>query len=204
MPILISFSIIFQINVDAYFKIPFSKLDSICSVIATVNDLGKWTILHYPIMVECSLHERDTLYLLGLMFLTDIVWNDDVTSLIKSTAPKHGSLCCSRKLLSPQSVLHVYTSTIRSWIECYRHIWSGEPDMYVETLEKTPRRICNVFGPFGFNQFPRDLTQLPFNVSVNTFLASFSVNWHIWYLDFRNLDTLIYWNYVSSFYYLKC
>ena len=47
----------------------------------------------------------------------------------------------SNKFLSPEVALYLYKSTIRPYMECCCHVWTGAPGCYLEF------RICRAVGP---------------------------------------------------------
>lgn len=54
---------------------------------------------------------------------------------------------------STETILHIYTSAIRSCYEYSCHIWSGASAVYLEILEKSQRRICDVSGNYSDEHF---------------------------------------------------
>ena len=60
---------------------------------------------------------------------------------------KIGALIRSMKFLSPEVVLYLYKSTIRSCTEYCCHVWAGAPSCYLELLDKLQKQICRTVGP---------------------------------------------------------
>lgn len=63
-------------------------------------------------MADANLHKSDTIHLVGLMFSDNMKWKDYIESIAGSVAKKTGSLCRARQFVPPESVLHIYKSSM--------------------------------------------------------------------------------------------
>ena len=52
----------------------------------------------------------------------------------------------SNKFLSPEVALYLYKSTIRPYMECCCHVWTGAPGCYLEFLDNLQKQICRAVG----------------------------------------------------------
>ena len=69
---------------------------------------------------------------LGLTFPFILNWGCYIISIAKTACKKNGALIHSMKFLSPEVVLYLYKSIIRSCMEYCCHIWAGAPSCYLE------------------------------------------------------------------------
>ena len=74
--------------------------------------------------------------MLGLTFSSKLDWGSYVISVAKTASKKIGALISSMKFLSPEVVLHLYTSTIHPCMEYCCHVCAGAPSCYFELLDK--------------------------------------------------------------------
>ena len=85
--------------------------------------------------------------MLGLTFSSKLDWGSYIISIAKTASKKIGALIRSMKFLSPEVVLYLYKSTIRTCMEYCCHVWTGSPSCYLELLDKLRKRICRTVGP---------------------------------------------------------
>ena len=78
---------------------------------------------------------------------TQLEWGSYIVSIAKTASKKIGALIRSMKFLSPEVVLYLCKSTIRSCMEYCCHVWAGAPSCYLELLDKLQKRICRTVGP---------------------------------------------------------
>ena len=98
-------------------------------------------------MDESVLEGKTSLKMLGLTFSSKLDWGFYIVSIAKTASKKVGALIRSMKFLSPEVVLYLYKSTIRSCMEyCYR-VWAGAPSCYLELLDKLQKPICRTVVP---------------------------------------------------------
>ena len=93
------------------------------------------------------LEEKLSFKMLGLTFSSKLAWGAYIISVAKTVSKKIRALIRSMKFLSPEVALYLCKSTIRPYMECCCHIWTGASSCYLELLEKLQKRICRTVGP---------------------------------------------------------
>ena len=68
------------------------------------------------------LEANSSFKMLGLTFSSKLDWGFYIISIAKTTSKKIGTLICSMKFHSPEVVLYLYKSTIRSCMEYCSHV----------------------------------------------------------------------------------
>ena len=98
-------------------------------------------------MNNCKLAESSGIRLLGLTISNDLSWNEYVKDIAKKAAMKVGSMYRGRKFLTPESILHLYKSTIRPKMENCCHLWAGASASVLSLLDRIQKRVANIIGP---------------------------------------------------------
>ena len=93
------------------------------------------------------LEEKTSFKMLGLTFSSKLDWGSYIISIAKTASKKIGALIHSMKFLSPEVVLYLNKSTIRSCMEYCCHVWAGALSCYLELLDKLQKRICRTVCP---------------------------------------------------------
>ena len=81
------------------------------------------------------LEDKSFFKMLGLTFSSKLNWGSYIISIAKTASKKIGALIRSIKFLSPEVALYLYNSTIRPFMECCCHVWTGAPSCYLELLD---------------------------------------------------------------------
>ena len=93
------------------------------------------------------LEENSSFKILGLPFSSKLDLGSYINSIAKTASKKIEALIRSMKLLSPEVVLYLPKSTIRSCMGYCCHVWAGAPSCYLEMLDELQKRICRTVGP---------------------------------------------------------
>ena len=93
------------------------------------------------------LEEKSSFRIMGLIFISKLVWGSYIFSIAKTASKKIGALIRSMKFLSPEVALYLYKSTIRPYMEYCCHVWAGASSCYLELLDKLQKRTCRIIGP---------------------------------------------------------
>lgn len=75
-------------------------------------------------MSNSSLHEKDTISLLGLTVSSNLSWKSYIQNISKKAAQRIGSLYWESHYLPRESILYLYKATIRPLMEYCCYLWA--------------------------------------------------------------------------------
>ena len=79
--------------------------------------------------------------------LLDLWTGSHIQSIAEAASRKVGSLYMAQHCLSPESILYLYKSTIRSCMEYCSHIWGGAPRSHgLDLLDRVRKRVVSLVG----------------------------------------------------------
>ena len=81
-----------------------------------------------------------------MTFSSKLDWGSYLISIAKTGPKKTGALIRSMTILSPGVALYLCKSTIRPCMEYCCHVSAGDPNCYLEMLDKLQKRICRIVG----------------------------------------------------------
>ena len=94
-----------------------------------------------------ELPEKSSFRLLGLTFTPNMDWKHYIQNIAMASSRKVGSLYRSQRFLTPETILHLYKSTIRPCMEYCSHLWAGAPKSQgLNLLDRVQKRIVNLVG----------------------------------------------------------
>ena len=94
-----------------------------------------------------ELAEEDNFRLLGLTFTRSMDWKSYIQSIAKAASGKVGSLYRAQRFLTPESILYLYESPIRPYMEYCSHIWGGVPRSHgTDLLDRVHKRVVSLVG----------------------------------------------------------
>ena len=94
-----------------------------------------------------ELPEKNSFRLLGLTFTPNMDWKHYIQNIAMASSRKVGSLYRSQRFLTPETILHLYKSTIQPCIEYCSHLWAGAPKSQgLDLLDRVQKRIVNLVG----------------------------------------------------------
>ena len=94
-----------------------------------------------------ELPEETTFRLLGLTFTQYMDWKPYIQSIAKGASRKVGSLYRAQCFLTPESILYLYKSTFRPYMEYCSHIWGGDPRSHeLDLLDWLEKRVVILVG----------------------------------------------------------
>ena len=94
--------------------------------------------------IDRSVHEEKSSFkMLGFTFSSKLDWASHIISIPKTASKKIAALIRSMKCLSPKVTLYLYKATIQPCME-YCSVMSGDPDCYLESLDKLQKRILGL------------------------------------------------------------
>ena len=91
--------------------------------------------------------EKSSFKMLGLTFLSKLVWDFHIISIAKLASKKFGAFICSMKFLSFEVALYLCKSMIQLCLEYWCHVWASSPSCYLELLDKEQNQTCRTVGP---------------------------------------------------------
>ena len=95
-----------------------------------------------------ALPEKTSFRLLGITFTPSMDWKPYIQSIAKAASRRVGSLYRAQRFLTPETILHLYKSTIRPCMEYCSHIWGGAPKSHgLDLLDRVQKRVVNLVGP---------------------------------------------------------
>ena len=74
------------------------------------------------------------------------IWGSYFFYVSKTVSRKIETLIYSLRFISPEVALYLYKPTIRPYMGCCYHVWTGAPSCYLELLDKLRKRICRTSG----------------------------------------------------------
>ena len=89
------------------------------------------------------LEEKSSFKMLGFTFSSKLDWASHIISIAKTASKKIAALIRSMKCLSPKVTLYLCKATIQPCME-YCSVMSGDPDCYLESLDKLQKRILGL------------------------------------------------------------
>ena len=93
------------------------------------------------------LEEKSSVKMLGLTFSSKWDWGSYIIPIAKTASKKIEALIRSRRFLSSNVALYLYTSTIHLCMEYCCHVWAGAPSCYLELLDKLQKQTRMTVGP---------------------------------------------------------
>ena len=94
-----------------------------------------------------ELPEETSFRLLGLTFTRSMYWKPYIQSIAKAASRKVGSLHRAHHFLTPESILYLYKSTIRPYMEYCSQIWGGAPSSHgLDLLDRVQKRVVSLVG----------------------------------------------------------
>ena len=94
-----------------------------------------------------KLPEDTSFHLLGLTFTRSMDWKPYIQPIVKAVSRKVGSLYRAQRFLAPESILYLYKSTIRPYMEYCSHIWGGSPRSHgLDLLDRLQKRVVSLVG----------------------------------------------------------
>ena len=95
-----------------------------------------------------ALPEKSSFRLLGIPFTPSMDWKPYIQSIAKAASRRVGSLYRAQRFHTPETILHLYKSTIRPCMEYCSHIWGGAPKSHgLDLLDRVQKRVVNLVGP---------------------------------------------------------
>merc|ERR1712120_64657 len=91
-----------------------------------------------------NLTPNDNLYMLGLLFSSDLTWKSHITQLAKSASQKLGVLFRFRNYFNSRQLLTLYVGTIRPCMEYCSHVWGHSPG--VELLDRVESKAFRLIA----------------------------------------------------------
>ena len=91
-----------------------------------------------------NLTPNDNLYMLGLLFSSDLTWKPHITQLAKSASQKLGVLFRFRNYFNSRQLLTLYVGTIRPCMEYCSHVWGHSPG--VELLDRVESKAFRLIA----------------------------------------------------------
>ena len=120
-----------------------------------------------------------------------------IESIACSAARKAASLYRARQHFSPESILHIYKSTIRPCLEYCCHIWGGAPSCFTWSSQTRSREESAIsLGPTYLPNYSHLLTaaKSPLCASfISTFMACAQMNSSLWSLACINSSEILVW-----------
>ena len=99
-----------------------------------------------------ELPEETSFRLFGLTFTRSMNWKPYIQSIVNVASRKVGSLYRAQHFLTPESILYMYKSTIRSCMDYCSHIRGGAPRSHVlDLLDRVQKRVVSLVGSGTFS-----------------------------------------------------
>ena len=66
--------------------------------------------------------------------------------IASAVSKKIGVLICSLNFGSPKVPLYLYKTSIWPWMTCCCYVWAGDPNCYLDMLDKPQKQVCRTVG----------------------------------------------------------